>query len=569
MMAITVMAASCGGDDPVPAPEPDPQPTPGPTPDPEPEPDPIDPNALYNGIVLPSQWPLQRNYASEIRSGMNPFYLNSKPAVIRIDVGRQLFVDNFLIATTNLTRKFHYPEYHASSPVLVPDQAWEKQGAKGGFAAPFSDGVWYDEAEGKFKMWYMAGGGTYATSGAGITCYAESTDGISWTKPALNVVSGTNIVRRGSVRDASTVWLDKQESNASARYKMFEVSGGAGHWAYHYLTSSDGKAWRDNATPSGSVADRSTVYRNPFRNVWVWSMRHNVRVHSGDPYTVRARDYMEHRDPASGNKAAKADLKNFWFGPWPNEQKHPHYSNNDGSPGIYNQDAIPYESIMLGLFSVWQGPENDVCNRDGVIKRNQIMLGYSRDGYSWLREDMNPFLAVDENPAAWNNANLQSAVGSPIIVGDKLYFYLSGRKLVDGSEIVTTGLATLRRDGFASMSGSGELQTEPMRFKGKYFFVNADVRGNLIVEIQDRNGNAIEGFSRTDCMAVTGDGTRLAVTWKNGKTLEGLENTTIRVKFYLADGDIYAFWISDAETGESRGYTAGGGPGLNQSGQDI
>lgn len=567
MMAITVMAASCGGDDPVPAPEPDPQPTPGPTP--EPEPDPIDPNALYNGIVLPSQWPLQRNYASEIRSGMNPFYLNSKPAVIRIDVGRQLFVDNFLIATTNLTRKFHYPEYHAASPVLVPDQAWEKQGAKGGFAAPFSDGVWYDEAEGKFKMWYMAGGGTYATSGAGITCYAESTDGISWTKPALNVVSGTNIVRRGSIRDASTVWLDKQESNASARYKMFEVSGGAGHWAYHYLTSSDGKAWRDNATPSGSVADRSTVYRNPFRNVWVWSMRHNVRVHSGDPYTVRARDYMEHRDPAAGNKAAKADLKNFWFGPWPNEQKHPHYSNNDGSPGIYNQDAIPYESIMLGLFSVWQGPENDVCNRDGVIKRNQIMLGYSRDGYSWLREDMNPFLAVDENPTAWNNANLQSAVGSPIIVGDKLYFYLSGRKLVDGSEIVTTGLATLRRDGFASMSGSGELQTEPMRFKGKYFFVNADVRGNLLVEIQDRNGNAIEGFSRTDCMAVTGDGTRLAVTWKNDKTLEGLENTTVRVKFYLADGDIYAFWISDAETGESRGYTAGGGPGLNQSGQDI
>ncbi len=48
---------------------------------------------------------------------------------------------------------------------------------------------------------------------------------------------------------------------------MFEVShSGAGKWAYHYLTSSDGKAWRDNATPSGKVAaDRSTVYKNPFR----------------------------------------------------------------------------------------------------------------------------------------------------------------------------------------------------------------------------------------------------------------------------------------------------------------
>ena len=38
----------------------------------------------------------------------------------------------------------------------------------------------------------MAGGGSYATSGAGVTCYAESTDGIHWTKPTLSVVAGTN-----------------------------------------------------------------------------------------------------------------------------------------------------------------------------------------------------------------------------------------------------------------------------------------------------------------------------------------------------------------------------------------
>lgn len=565
-MAVAALTASCGGDDP--SPEPKPDPTPDPTPDPVPE-NPISPNAIYNGIELPSQWPPQRNYVTEIRTGMSPFYLTSKPAVVKVDVGRQLFVDNFLIATTNLARKFHYPEYHPSNPVLVPDQTWEKQGANGGFAAPFSDGVWYDEKDNKFKMWYMAGGGTYATNGAGITCYAESTDGITWTKPSLSVVSGTNIVRRGSIRDASSVWIDKQETNASARYKMFEVSGGAGKWAYHYLTSSDGKAWRDNATPSGSVADRSTVYKNPFRDVWVWSMRHNVRVHSGDPYTVRARDYLEHSDPVAGNKAAKANLQNFWFGPWPNEQKHPRYNNNDGAPGIYNQDAIAYESIMLGFFSVWQGPENDVCNRDGVIKRNQIMVGYSRDGYSWLREDMNPFLAVDDNTAAWNNGNLQSAVGSPIIVKDKLYFYLSGRKLVNGSEIVTTGLATLRRDGFASMSGTGELQTVPMRFSGSYFFINADIRGDLQVEIQDTDGKTIDGFSRNDCVKVTGDNTAHAVTWKGGKSLASLNNTTVRVKFYLNDCDLYAFWISDNTTGESRGYTAGGGPGLNPSGKDI
>ena len=410
---------------------------------------------------------------------------------------------------------------------------------------------------------------TYATSGAGITCYAESNDGINWIKPSLNLIQGTNIVRRGSVRDASTVWLDKQETNPSYRFKMFEVAGGAGKWQYHYLTSSDGKAWRDNSTPSDKIADRSTVYKNPFRNVWVWSMRHNVRVNSGDPYTVRARDYMENADPVAGNKVAKADLSAFWFGPWPNEQKHPVYKNNDGSPGIYNQDATPYESIMLGLFSVWQGPENDVCNKDGVIKRNQIMLGYSRDGYSWTRDDMNPFLAVDDNLAAWNNGNLQSVVGSPLIVNDKLYFYLSGRKLVNGSEVVTTGLATLRRDGFASMSGSGELVTEKLTFKGEYFFVNACVNGNLKVEILDSTGKVIEGFSKDDCTAISGDKVNTMVTWKNNVTLKSLEGKVIKVKFYMTDGDLYSFWISDAQTGKSRGYTGGGGPGFDTSGMDI
>lgn len=115
-VAIVLMSVSCGGDDPKPTPQPEPEPTPVPTPDP------IDPTALYNGIKLPSQWPPQRNYASEIRTGMTPFYLADKPSVLRINVGRQLFVDNFLIASTTLKRTFHYPEYHSANPVLVPDQ---------------------------------------------------------------------------------------------------------------------------------------------------------------------------------------------------------------------------------------------------------------------------------------------------------------------------------------------------------------------------------------------------------------------------------------------------------------
>lgn len=558
---------SCGGgeEDILPEVKPEPTPTPTPTPTPDPDPD----NAIYNGIVLPDQWPPVRSYSSDIRKGMSPFYLKDKPNVVNISVGRQLFVDDFLIEKTTLKRTFHYPEYHTSNPILVPDKEWEKMGTEGAaFAAPFSDGVWYDETDNKFKMWYMAGGGEHSINNAGVTCYAESTDGITWTKPILNIVSRTNIVDKGTIRDASVVWLDKQETNSSKRYKMFQSAGGAGNWKYHYKTSSDGKTWRDNATPSQAIADRSTVYKNPFRNVWVWSMRHNVRVKSSDPYTVRARDYMEHEDPVAGNKVAKADLKSFWFGPWPNEQKHPFYTNNDGSPGIYNQDATPYESIMLGLFSVWQGPENNVCASDNVIKRNQIMLGYSRDGYSWYREDMNPFLPVNEESSSWNNGNLQSVVGSPIIVDDKLYFYLSGRRLEKNNEIVTTGLATLRRDGFVSMQGSGELQTPILKFEGSHFFVNANVKGGLKVELLDEKGNVLSGFSKDDCKEFKGDSVKQKIEWNNNPTLESLSKRNIKVKFYVTEGEIFSFWISPSDTGKSFGYTGGGGPGLDKSGID-
>lgn len=349
---------------------------------------------------------------------------------------------------------------------------------------------------------------------------------------------------------------------------MFQVAGGPGKWKYIYKTSANGIQWRDNKTPSQAVTDRSTIYKNPFRNVWAWSMRHNVRLNSSDPYTVRARDYYENADPASGNQNAKAELSKFWFGPWPNEQKHPSYHNNDGAPGIYNLDAMPYESIMLGFFSVWQGPENDVCSKDNVIKRNQIMVGYSRDGYSWQRDDMNPFMAVSDNRADWNNGNLQSVVGAPLIVGDKLYFYLSGRRLQGTSEITSTGLAILRRDGFASMSGTGELTTVGIRFTGEHFFVNAKINGELRVEILDDKGNVIPGLSKSDCKVVTGDNCKAKVEWTSGKTLASLKGQKIKVRFYLTDGDLYAFWISPESTGESQGYTAGGGPNLNKSGID-
>lgn len=525
---------------------------------------------LYNGIVLPGNWPPLRSYTSDLEKGMDVPYLKQRPDTINIAVGRQLFVDDFLIAQTNMSRKYYYAAYHPTNPVLKPDKTWENTGTGSSkFAAPFSDGIWYDESENKFKMWYMAGGGAYSVNNTGVMCYAESQDGINWTKTNQSIVPNTNIIDYNTERDASVVWLDKQETNATKRYKMFLVARDKqnNNWKYFYKTSGDGKLWREAAS-SKTIADRSTVYKNAFRNNWIFSMRHNVRVNASK--LVRARDYNENNDPADGTLKAEALLSAFWLGPWPNEQRNADYPGVD--PAIYNVDAIPYESIMLGLFTIWQGPENDVADASGKPKRNQVMLGFSRDGYHWWREDMNPFMGINPVSTSWNARNVQSVAGTPLLIGDQLYFYVSGRYTSNGAEITSTGLATLRRDGFVSMDATGSektLTTSLLKFDGKYFFINARINGSLKVELLDKDGNVLPGFSKEDCHLFTGDKAKTLITWNSKSDLSTLNGKAIRIKFYVTEGSLYAFWISPYETGESNGYTGGGGPGLNPKGIDT
>ena len=129
-----------------------------------------------NGIELPAEWP---PVYSELTREPRPVpYLENPPSVIPIDIGRQLFVDDFLIEKTSLQRRFHTPEYH-EEPVIHPEKPWENQ-RRGWFAAPFSGGAWYDPEDELFKMWYTAG---WLAS----MCYATSKDGIHWEKPNLDV----------------------------------------------------------------------------------------------------------------------------------------------------------------------------------------------------------------------------------------------------------------------------------------------------------------------------------------------------------------------------------------------
>lgn len=539
----------------------------------------ISAQTLHNGIRLPEQWP-PRYPEPQVPTEMQVPYLFEKPDVISINTGRQLFVDGFLISETTLSPVYHTPTYYEGNPVLEPDKLWEKTIDGAPYAAPFSDGIWYDEKEKKFRMWYLAGAGSIYKEDkmAFYTCYAESEDGKIWTKKNQDIVAGTNIVDTCN-RDASSIWLSREEKDPSKRWKSFNIQplNDKRNWQVVLKYSADGIHWSKGVAQSGDLGDRTTAFYNPFTKKWVLSMRGSTNI------SRRSRFYLEHEDPemlvSLAHRTRKdADDKHivYWFSPDDKEIRHEKYSNVN--PGIYNFDAIPYESVLLGLYTVWSGPENKDCSVLGIQKRNVVSLGYSRDGFHFLRPTHQPFMNVNEVDGAWNWGNMQSIIGTPLIVKDSLYFYASGRRLnpIMWDSYTSTGLAMLRRDGFVSMHADAEesfLLTEKLSFDGKYLFVNVDVKNrnsSLIVEILDENGLPISGFTKEDCIKLKKiDATKAMVIWKKHHDLGALTGKNIRLKFYLTKGDLYAFWISPWATGESRGYTAGGGPGLSSNGIDI
>ena len=171
---------------------------------------------LYNGIELPAEWP-PRDVPPTSRDPVRVPYLEQPPTTIPIDVGRQLFVDEFLIQHTDLRRTFHTPVLHDASPVLRPETPLEMNFGLCPVACPFTDGAFFDPEDGLFKLWYQAGW-------FDGTAYATSEDGVHWQRPELDVEPGTNRVlplREPIQRDGVGVWLDLETDNADERFKMF------------------------------------------------------------------------------------------------------------------------------------------------------------------------------------------------------------------------------------------------------------------------------------------------------------------------------------------------------------
>jgi hypothetical protein len=434
------------------------------------------------------------------------------------------------------------------------------------FAAPFSDGVWYDSTDQLFKMWYWGGIGNFPPP---RVSYSYSTDGKTWIKPQIPHASvpNTNMVIEAA-RDSSTVWMDVEDPDPSRRFKAFIYAGGQ---QLRVFFSSDGIQWEEQPFRIEATGDRTTMFWNPFRKVWVNSIRAGLSL---PEISGRVRFYAESPDLINWTPADIVDA--YWQG-WDtfwtaaDNEDPPYGGAGEPFPQLYNLDAVAYESLFVGLFSWFYPPPGPDLVEIGV--------GFSRDGFHWDRPTRgggdNAFIPATNRPNTWNGYNSQSVGGCFLVVGDQLWFYFSGRETQHSihTPAMSTGLAFLRRDGFASMDADesgGTLTTRPVIFSGSHLFVNVNnLDGLLNVEVLDLDGNIIAPYSVQNSIPIRADSTQRKVTWSGVDNLQPLAGTPVRFRFHLASGQLYSFWVSDSDSGASNGYLAAGGPGHNGLVDDL
>jgi hypothetical protein len=182
----------------------------------------------------------------------------------------------------------------------------------------------------------------------------------------------------------------------------------------------------------------------------------------------------------------------------------------------------------------------------------------SRDGTAWRRVAPGRYVFGRGGKGAWDRELVLPV--APVVHADRIWLYYTGFNIPYGLDAKdragegwiengermqrAIGLATLRLDGFVALragKAAGVLETRDLRVAGDSLEVNAEVRGELRVEVQDPDGRAIPGYEAASCAPIRGDGNRIAVRWRRGATPAALRGRAVKLRITLNDGDLYAF----------------------------
>lgn len=474
---------------------------------------------------------------------------------IEIGVRRELFVDDMLIESLDGARQIlHHPT--PREIVLVLDKPWE--GNACGYMTLIQDAD-------RYRLYYRGANVLYTETSYGMTrpqvyCYAESPDGIHWTRPNLGMIEfegskENNILLSeetwGNVAHNFSPFLDTNPAApAEERYKA--LGGGP----LKALVSADGIHWK-------IASDKPVITDGAFdsQNIAFFdSIRNQYRAYQ--------RAFREGRD-------IKTETSPTFFDDWTAAEWLEYVPSRGGQ--LYTNQITPYHRaphVFLGFPTRYEDrgltpstkhlPQWEFrrlrmmkSKREGTAVTEGLFMA-SRDGKNfrvWEEAFIRPGPRTQnawfygDGYQALNLVETRSSVAADAPDELSMYSPEAGKQNGRGIELRRY---TLRLDGFVSISApmsGGTLTTEPLAFDGTKLTLNVSTsaRGGVRVGIVDADGNAVAGYSLEDCPWIYGDFLDREVEWKRG---DGVDDVTtdvsplagkpVRLVFELKDADLYS-----------------------------
>lgn len=452
-----------------------------------------------------------------------------------VDLGtrREIFVDRFLIDQMK-GAALVAERPHDEGVVLRFDKPWE--GAFCGYVTVIQDGP-------LFRLYYRGAPRAMPDGNIGeVTCYAESRDGVAWTKPELGLFEvpggkgrANNVVLAGLSpfsTNFSPMLDDRPGVPRGERFKALAGVTPAGLFAF---ASEDGVHWR-KLHPSAVVTHDSFAFDS--QNVSFWSEAEHrylcyMRLWSDG---VRRIGRATSSDFISWTKPVL-----MTYGDRPIEQLY----TNQTSP--YFRAPHIYLGIAARFFPGRQVLSASEAKAIGVDPEyfhdcSDAVLITTRGGTQYDRTFMEGYLAPGIGPENWVSRTNYPALNVVRTGPYEMSFYANQNY---GQPTSHLRRYSLRLDGFACVRAGydgGELLTRPLRFSGKELVLNfaTSAGGSVRVEIQDENGRPVPGFSRDDATELVGNEIARAARWKSGTDLSALAGRPIRLRFELKDASLYA-----------------------------
>ena len=422
-----------------------------------------------------------------------------------IDIGNrlELFVDDHLIgeATGDVRQQLLRPE--SREVVFVADQSWE--GNTSGYYTYFQDGDIYRMI---YRGWQHDPG--QKATHQEITCYAESKDGIHWTKPNLglfewNGSKENNIVWLGPGTHNFTAFRDDNpETPAESRYRAL----GSGRGGLLPFESSDCKHWKlTQETPvitHGAFDSQNLAFWDPdrgqYRAYWRY-FGNGVR----SIRTATSKDFITWENEADLAYAAGTPREHL-------------YTN-----AIQKYFRAPH--LFIGFPTRFEAKSQQV----------EPILMISRDGQTFRRyaEAVVPRSAPRDrdhnrsNYMAWGMFQLPAKPNEISVYATENYYEPTPGRV---------RRFVYRVDGFVALRGGegGLVPTKPLRYRGQRLLLNYVVQsgGTLLVEVLDESGKVV-GKSKP----LSGDAIGADVQWEQDPRLgQGV----VQLRFTLKDADLFS-----------------------------